>query len=292
MKTCEKTDEEARQLFEEASAARREETKVRLEISAELKEIALTKKDVKTFDGETEKLLIDIKKNEDLISACSITSEQHTKETDEDRKEADGLVAMAASLRLRASEVSREIDRVNEEREKFREKQHALEDEIVSKLSNEIMAKNEHAKFDSKSIERLKKQTRDIESTTARCENLKAMADVDKLDIESEMLDTEREIEEIEIEIQNMALEAEAKEAQIKNGRRELEKLAMERDALDKRAERINDRILAAERVKASSLQNEGTGESNGGPLDATLASLKKELAVTRNKSNQSRKIG
>jgi len=290
VKTCEKTDEEARQLFEETSAARREETKVRLEISAELKEIALVKKDVKTFDGETEKLLIDIKKNEDLISACSITSEQHAKETDEDRKEADGLVAMAASIRLRASEVSREIDRVNEERENFREKQHALEDEIVSKLSNEITAKNERAKFDSKSIERLKKQTRDIESTTARCENLKAMADVDKLDIESEMLDTEREIEEIEIEIQNMALEAEAKEAQIKNGRRELEKLAMERDALDKHAERINDRILAAERVKASSLQNEGTGESNGGPLNATLVSLKKELAVTRNKSNQSRK--
>jgi hypothetical protein len=113
------------------------------------------------------------------------------------------------------------------------------------------------------------------------------MADVDKLDFESEMLDTDREIEEIEIEIQNMALETEAKEAKIKNGRRELEKLAMERDALDKRAERINDRILAAERVKASS--NNSTNESTGGPLNATLASLKKELAATRNKSNQSR---
>ena len=113
------------------------------------------------------------------------------------------------------------------------------------------------------------------------------MADVDKLDFESEMLDTDREIEEIEIEIQNMALETEAKEVKIKNGRRELEKLAMERDALDKRAERINDRILAAERVKASS--NNSTNESTGGPLNATLASLKKELAATRNKSNQSR---
>lgn len=287
VKTCEKTDEEARRLFEETSAVKREEAKVRLEIGAEFKEIALAKKDIKAFDSEKEKLLFDIKKNEDLISACSITSEQHAKDTDEDRKETDGLVATAATLRLRASEVSREIDRVNEEREKLREKQHALEDEIVSKLSNEIAAKTERAKFDSKSIERLKKQTRDIESATVRYENLKAMADVDKLDFESEMLDTDREIEEIEIEIQNMALETEAKEAKIKNGRRELEKLAMERDALDKRAERINDRILAAERVKASS--NNSTNESTGGPLNATLASLKKELAATRNKSNQSR---
>lgn len=287
VKTCEKTDEEARRLFEETSAVKREEAKVRLEIGAEFKEIALAKKDIKAFDSEKEKLLLDIKKNEDLISACSITSEQHAKDTDEDRKETDGLVATAATLRLRASEVSREIDRVNEEREKLREKQHALEDEIVSKLSNEIAARTERAKFDSKSIERLKKQTRDIESATVRYENLKAMADVDKLDFESEMLDTDREIEEIEIEIQNMALETEAKEAKIKNGRRELEKLAMERDALDKRAERINDRILAAERVKASS--NNSTNESTGGPLNATLASLKKELAATRNKSNQSR---
>ena len=287
VKTCEKTDEEARRLFEETSAVKREEAKVRLEIGAEFKENALAKKDIKAFDSEKEKLLFDIKKNEDLISACSITSEQHAKDTDEDRKETDGLVATAATLRLRASEVSREIDRVNEEREKLREKQHALEDEIVSKLSNEIAAKTERAKFDSKSIERLKKQTRDIESATVRYENLKAMADVDKLDFESEMLDTDREIEEIEIEIQNMALETEAKEAKIKNGRRELEKLAMERDALDKRAERINDRILAAERVKASS--NNSTNESTGGPLNATLASLKKELAATRNKSNQSR---
>ena len=287
VKTCEKTDEEARRLFEETSAVKREEAKVRLEIGAEFKEIALAKKDIKAFDSEKEKLLFDIKKNEDLISACSITSEQHAKDTDEDRKETDGLVATAATLRLRASEVSREIDRVNEEREKLREKQHALEDEIVSKLSNEIAARTERAKFDSKSIERLKKQTRDIESATVRYENLKAMADVDKLDFESEMLDTDREIEEIEIEIQNMALETEAKEVKIKNGRRELEKLAMERDALDKRAERINDRILAAERVKASS--NNSTNESTGGPLDATLASLKKELAATRNKSNQSR---
>ena len=287
VKTCEKTDEEARRLFEETSAVKREEAKVRLEIGAEFKEIALAKKDIKAFDSEKEKLLFDIKKNEDLISACSITSEQHAKDTDEDRKETDGLVATAATLRLRASEVSREIDRVNEEREKLREKQHALEDEIVSKLSNEIAAKTERAKFDSKSIERLKKQTRDIESATVRYENLKAMADVDKLDFESEMLDTDRDIEEIEIEIQNMALETEAKEAKIKNGRRELEKLAMERDALDKRAERINDRILAAERVKASS--NNSTNESTGGPLNATLASLKKELAATRNKSNQSR---
>ena len=287
VKTCEKTDEEARRLFEETSAVKREEAKVRLEIGAEFKEIALAKKDIKAFDSEKEKLLFDIKKNEDLISACSITSEQHAKDTDEDRKETNGLVATAATLRLRASEVSREIDRVNEEREKLREKQHALEDEIVSKLSNEIAAKTERAKFDSKSIERLKKQTRDIESATVRYENLKAMADVDKLDFESEMLDTDREIEEIEIEIQNMALETEAKEAKIKNGRRELEKLAMERDALDKRAERINDRILAAERVKASS--NNSTNESTGGPLNATLASLKKELAATRNKSNQSR---
>lgn len=287
VKTCEKTDEEARRLFEETSAVKREEAKVRLEIGAEFKEIALAKKDIKAFDSEKEKLLFDIKKNEDLLSACSITSEQHAKDTDEDRKETDGLVATAATLRLRASEVSREIDRVNEEREKLREKQHALEDEIVSKLSNEIAAKTERAKFDSKSIERLKKQTRDIESATVRYENLKAMADVDKLDFESEMLDTDREIEEIEIEIQNMALETEAKEAKIKNGRRELEKLAMERDALDKRAERINDRILAAERVKASS--NNFTNESTGGPLNATLASLKKELAATRNKSNQSR---
>ncbi|CAL6285669.1 unnamed protein product [Bathycoccus prasinos] len=287
VKTCEKTDGEARRLFEETSAVKREEAKVRLEIGAEFKEIALAKKDIKAFDSEKEKLLFDIKKNEDLLSACSITSEQHAKDTDEDRKETDGLVATAATLRLRASEVSREIDRVNEEREKLREKQHALEDEIVSKLSNEIAAKTERAKFDSKSIERLKKQTRDIESATVRYENLKAMADVDKLDFESEMLDTDREIEEIEIEIQNMALETEAKEAKIKNGRRELEKLAMERDALDKRAERINDRILAAERVKASS--NNITNESTGGPLNATLASLKKELAATRNKSNQSR---
>ncbi|CAL6284356.1 unnamed protein product [Bathycoccus prasinos] len=287
VKTCEKTDEEARRLFEETSAVKREEAKVRLEIGAEFKEIALAKKDIKAFDSEKEKLLLDIKKNEDLISACSITSEQHAKDTDEDRKETDGLVATAATLRLRASEVSREIDRVNEEREKLREKQHALEDEIVSKLSNEIAARTERAKFDSKSIERLKKQTRDIESATVRYENLKAMADVDKLDFESEMLDTDREIEESEIEIQNMALETEAKEVKIKNGRRELEKLAMERDALDKRAERINDRILAAERVKASS--NNSTNESTGGPLDATLASLKKELAATRNKSNQSR---
>ena len=287
VKTCEKTDGEARRLFEETSAVKREEAKVRLEIGAEFKEIALAKKDIKAFDSEKEKLLFDIKKNEDLLSACSITSEQHAKDTDEDRKETDGLVATAATLRLRASEVSREIDRVNEEREKLREKQHALEDEIVSKLSNEIAAKTERAKFDSKSIERLKKQTRDIESATVRYENLKAMADVDKFDFESEMLDTDREIEEIEIEIQNMALETEAKEAKIKNGRRELEKLAMERDALDKRAERINDRILAAERVKASS--NNFTNESTGGPLNATLASLKKELAATRNKSNQSR---
>ena len=287
VKTCEKTDEEARRLFEETSAVKREEAKVRLEIGAEFKEIALAKKDIKAFDSEKEKLLFDIKRNEDLISACSITSEQHAKDTDEDRKETDGLVATAATLRLRASEVSREIDRVNEEREKLREKQHALGDEIVSKLSNEIAAKTERAKFDSKSIERLKKQTRDIESATVRYENLKAMADVDTLDFESEMLDTDREIEEIEIEIQNMALETEAKEAKIKNGRRELEKLAMERDALDKRAERINDRILAAERVKASS--NNSTNESTGGPLNATLASLKKELAATRNKSNQSR---
>jgi len=287
VKTCEKTDEEARRLFEETSAVKREEAKVRLEIGAEFKENALAKKDIKAFDSEKEKLLFDIKKNEDMISACSITTEQHAKDTDEDRKETDGLVATAATLRLRASEVSREIDRVNEEREKLREKQHALEDEIVSKLSNEIAAKTERAKFDSKSIERLKKQTRDIESATVRYENLKAMADVDKLDFESEMLDTDREIEEIEIEIQNMALETEAKEAKIKNGRRELEKLAMERDALDKRAERINDRILAAERVKASS--NNSTNESTGGPLNATLASLKKELAATRNKSNQSR---
>lgn len=286
VKTCEKTDEEARRLFEETSAVKREEAKVRLEIGAEFKEVALAKKDIKTFDSEKEKLLFDIKKNEDMISACSITTEQHAKDTDEDRKETDGLVATAATLRLRASEVSREIDRVNEEREKLREKQHALEDEIVSKLSNEIAAKTERAKFDSKSIEHLKKQTRDIESATVRYENLKAMADVDKLDFESEMLDTDREIEEIEIEIQNMALETEAKEAKIKNGRRELEKLAMERDALDKRAERINDRILAAERVKAS---NNSTNESTGGPLNATLASLKKELAATRNKSNQSR---
>ncbi|CAL6285848.1 unnamed protein product [Bathycoccus prasinos] len=286
VKTCEKTDEEARRLFEETSAVKREEAKVRLEIGAEFKEVALAKKDIKTFDSEKEKLLFDIKKNEDMISACSITTEQHAKDTDEDRKETDGLVATAATLRLRASEVSREIDRVNEEQEKLREKQHALEDEIVSKLSNEIAAKTERAKFDSKSIEHLKKQTRDIESATVRYENLKAMADVDKLDFESEMLDTDREIEEIEIEIQNMALETEAKEAKIKNGRRELEKLAMERDALDKRAERINDRILAAERVKAS---NNSTNESTGGPLNATLASLKKELAATRNKSNQSR---
>ncbi|CAL6286528.1 unnamed protein product [Bathycoccus prasinos] len=269
VKTCEKTDGEARRLFEETSAVKREEAKVRLEIGAEFKEIALAKKDIKAFDSEKEKLLFDIKKNEDLLSACSITSEQHAKDTDEDRKETDGLVATAATLRLRASEVSREIDRVNEEREKLREKQHALEDEIVSKLSNEIAAKTERAKFDSKSIERLKKQTRDIESATVRYENLKAMADVDKLDFESEMLDTDREIEEIEIEIQNMALETEAKEAKIKNGRRELEKLAMERDALDKRAERINVRILAAERVKASS--NNITNESTGGPLNATL---------------------
>ena len=105
-------------------------------------------------------------------------------------------------------------------------------------------------------------------------------------------MDTDREIEEIEIEIQNMALETEAKEAKIKNGRRELEKLAMERDALDKRAERINDRILAAERVKASYSENSSTNESTGGPLNATLASLRKELAATRKKATSRDKIG
>ena len=289
VKTCEKTDEEARRLFEETGAAKREDAKVKLEISAELKEIASARREVKEFESDREKLLVDMKKNEDLISACSITSEQHAKETDEDRKEVDGLVATAATLRLRALEVSREIERVNQEREKLREKQHALEDEIISKLSNEIAAKTERTKFDSKSIEELKKQTRDVESTTVRCQNLKAMAEVEKLDIESETLDTEREIEEIEIEIQSMALEGETKEARIKSGRRELEKLAMERDALDKRAERIKDRILAAERVKASYPENSSTNETTGGPLNATLASLRKELAATRKESDRSR---
>ena len=289
VKTCEKTDEEARRLFEETGAAKREDAKVKLEISAELKEIASARREMKTFESDREKLLVDMKKNEDLISACSITSEQHAKETNEDRKEVDSLVATAATLRLRALEVSREIERVNQEREKLREKQHALEDEIISKLSNEIAAKTERTKFDSKSIEELKKQTRDVESTTVRCQNLKAMADVEKLDIESETLDTEREIEEIEIEIQSMALEGETKEARIKSGRRELEKLAMERDALDKRAERIKDRILAAERVKASYSENSSTNETTGGPLNATLASLRKELAATRKESDQSR---
>ena len=65
MKTCEKTDEEARRLFEETSAVKREEAKVRLEIGAEFKEIALAKKDIKAFDSEKEKLLFDIKKNEE-----------------------------------------------------------------------------------------------------------------------------------------------------------------------------------------------------------------------------------
>ena len=93
-------------MFEETSAAKREDAKVKLEISAEFKEIALAKEDIKAFDSDREKLLFDMKKNEDLISACSITSEQHAKETNEDRKETDGLVATAATLRLRALEVS------------------------------------------------------------------------------------------------------------------------------------------------------------------------------------------
>ena len=80
-----------------------------------------------------------------------------------------------------------------------------------------------------------------------------------------------------------MALETEAKEVKIKNGRKRVGKVSDGKGGtLDKRRERINDRILAAERVKASS--NNSTNESTGGPLNATLASLKKELAATRNK--------
>ena len=62
-----------------------------------------------------------------------------------------------------------------------------------------------------------------------------------------------------------MALEGETKEARIRADEEELEKLALERDALDKRAERIKDRILAAERVKASHSENSSTNETTGG---------------------------
>ena len=100
---------------------KREEAKVRLEIGAEFKEIALAKKDIKAFDSEKEKLLFDIKKNEDLISACSITSEQHAKDTDEDRKETNGLFGDGGLRSARLGGIALKIDRVNEEREKLRE---------------------------------------------------------------------------------------------------------------------------------------------------------------------------
>ena len=46
-----------------------------------------------------------------------------------------------------------------------------------------------------------------------------------------------------------MAIDAEAKEVNIKIGRRELEKLAVERDALDKRAEKIKRRTASPRKL-------------------------------------------
>jgi hypothetical protein len=73
VKVCEKTDEEARKLFEATGELKREDAKIKSEILAETKEIVMAKKDMTYYTTESEKFRIDTKKNEDVISACSIT---------------------------------------------------------------------------------------------------------------------------------------------------------------------------------------------------------------------------